>query len=497
LGGRDLCKYLPNQVTEPKLRPAILGPLPAGAIGRMFNGCSRTLLQENSYIPPAIGPDPRSSGFIGFLRATIRDPVTAIPRSAYEEPITVLSFPGAKVAYVSDPDIIDEILIKRHKDFPKSEVDERIFRPAFGDGLLLADGNDWRWKRRLAAPYFSPSALASTVPDMVAPFEALCENLRSRNSDGAVDLSKEMTKATLAVISSVLFTNQDEVDFEGISRAITDYLTPISWTIGLAILQAPGWLPHPGKGRIRRGKSKMRELVNDLIDARRKSNIAYEDICADLMHAEDPETGQPLSDDDLADMLLTLVAAGHETSANGLTWALYCLANQAQLQEELRAEVESIVGDRPVAASDLASLVKIEAFLKESMRLFPPAPLMGRRNAKAEQFGDHEFKPGSNFIIPIYAVHRHRLLWPSPDQFDLTRFTGKAAREIRRTAYMPFGGGPRICIGNTFALMEMVSGFATMIRHLRFSTTGATRCEPIQRVTLRPKDNLQLAVSNI
>jgi cytochrome P450 len=359
----------------------------------------------------------------------------------------------------------------------------------------LADGNDWRWKRRLAAPYFSPSAVARTVPDMVAPFEALSKNLKSRNADDPVDVSKAMTMATLAVISGTLFTNQDEVDFEGISKAITDYLTPISWTIGLAILRAPAWLPHPGKGRIRRGKRKMRDLVNGLIEARRGSNTEYEDICADLMHAEDPETGRPLSDNDLADMLLTLIAAGHETSANGLTWALYCLADQPQLQEELRVEIEAVVGNRPVEAFDLASLVKTEAFLKESMRLFPPVPIMARRNSKAERFRDHEFKPGSTFIIPIYAIQRHRLLWSSPDRFDLTRFTGKSAKQIKRTAYMPFGGGPRICIGNSFAMMEMVSGFATLIRHLRFSTMDSTRCEPIQRVTLRPKDNLQLAVS--
>lgn len=453
------------------------------------------MAQAQTYTPPATGPDAHAAGFMGFLRATIRDPVTAIPPSAYEEPLTVLSFPGAKVGYVCDPAIVEEILIKRHKDFPKSEVDERVFRRAFGNGLLLADGDDWRWKRRLAAPYFSPAALARTVPNMVAPFETLARKLRSRNSDGSLDVSKAMTKATLEVISSILFTNQDEVDFEGISRAITDYLTPISWTIGLAILRAPGWLPHPGKRRIRRGQRKMRALVNGLIDARRKSNIAYEDICADLMHAEDPETGRLLSNDDLADMLLTLIAAGHETSANGLTWALYCLAEQPQLQDELRAEVEAIVGNRPVQASQLSTLVKVEAFLKESMRLFPPAPIMGRRTTKAETFGGHDFPAGSALIIPIYAIHRHKLFWSSPDQFDLTRFAGKAAKDIKRTVYMPFGGGPKVCIGNTFAMMEMVGGFATLIRNLRFATTTSTRCEPIQRVTLRPRDNLQLAVS--
>ena len=450
---------------------------------------------EAPFVPPSIAPNARLNGSLGFLRAMIADPVSAIPASAYEEPLTVLSFSGGPFIFVSDPDVLEQVLVKRSQEFPKSKVDKRIFQPAFGDSLLIAHGEDWKWKRRLAAPHFSPAALAKSVPGMIAPFEELAREWRSRNSEDPVDVSPAMTRATLDVISSTLFTDENEIDATAISEAISDYLTPISWTIALASFNVPAWLPHPGKGRIRQGQRRMRLLVEELIERRRGSSTSYSDICADLMNARDPETDRLLSDRDVADMLLTLVAAGHETSANGLTWALYCLASQPRLQEELRAEVQSVTGDRPIAADNIPELVHVEAFLKETMRLFPPAPLLGRRTDKAETIGGRDYPTRTALFIPIYAVHRHRLLWKSPERFDPTRFLGDKAKEIRRTAYMPFGAGPRICIGGTFAMMEMVGAMATLLKELRFSTTSATRCEPMQRVTLRPKDKLELAVA--
>jgi cytochrome P450 len=449
------------------------------------------------YKPTTIKPDARAAGFIGFLRAMVRNPVSAIPASAYEEPLVVLSFGGTRVGFVCDPALTEEVLIKRPQDFPKSVVDERIFEPAFGNSLLIAHGEDWRWKRRLAAPYFSPAALVQSVPSMTAPFVALASAWNSRNSTEPIDVSAAMTKATLEVINSTLFTNQDEVDIGAVSQAITDYLTPISWTIGLASLKAPAWLPHPGKGQIRRGQAQMRRLVGEVISGRCGAAVAYDDICADLMNARDPETGRPLSHDDLVDMLLTLVAAGHETSANALTWALYCLAEQPHVQEELRAEVGSVVAKRQVEAPDLAALVKVEAFIKETMRLFPPAPLLARRTTKTEKLDGCELQRGVTLFIPVYAIHRHKQLWSLPDCFDLSHFLGEEATRIQRTAYLPFGAGPRVCIGGTFAMMEMVGALATLLQRLRFSVISETRCEPIQRITLRPMHSLQLAVQPV
>lgn len=446
------------------------------------------------YKPPAIVSDGRATSLIGFLRAMVSNPVCAVPASAYEDGLTVLSLPGARVGYVCDPVLLEDMLIKRPEDFPKSAVDERIFKPAFGSSLLIAQGDDWRWKRRLAAPYFARANLTRLVPKLIAPFETLVCSWSAMQAPTVVDVSAAMTKATAEAVSTALFSNQEEIDISALAGAIRDYLTPISWTIGLATLKVPAWVPHPGKHRIRSGQQKMRLLVGDLIAARRRSSVGRQDICADMMNAKDPDSGRPLSDPDLVDMLLTLVAAGHETSANALTWVLFCLAEQPELQDELRSEVHSVAGTRAIGSDDIPALVKVEAVVKETMRLFPPAPLLARRTIKAESLQGQDFSAGSTLFIPIYAIHRHKRLWPSPDRFDAYRFLAPDAKRIQRTVYMPFGAGLRVCIGGTFAMTEMIGATATLIRGLQFATSSATSCEPIHRVTLRPRDDLLLDV---
>jgi cytochrome P450 len=452
------------------------------------------MLTTTSYAPVRVAPGAEKPGLVGFLRAMVSNPVSAIPPAAYHEPITLLPMPGATIAFVSDPDLLEEILIRRVADFPKSEVDDRVLRPAFGDSLLTAHGESWRWKRRLAAPYFAPAALARAVPDMVAPFEAVAERWRTSNAAQPRDVTSAMTSATFEVISRTLFSQQDEVDFTAITQAIDAYLAPISWVIGLASLKVPTWVPHPGSVRIRRASHRMRSIVGDLVLARRRTASDLEDICGDLMRARDPETGRPLDDRDLVDMLLTLIAAGHETSANALTWALYCLAEQPHLQEVLAAEVAKVAGTRIVEAADLPKLETVEAFIQETMRLFPPAPIIARRTLKTERLGGHSLKAGTLLFIPIYAIHRHKRLWQDPDHFDLTRFQGSRAKQIGRTAFMPFGAGPRVCVGATFAMMEMVAGLATLLQGCRFAIDEGAHYEPIQRITLKPKGGLRLQV---
>ena len=447
-----------------------------------------------AFEPVKVAPSPEKPSLFGFMRAMVSNPVGALPPAAYREPITLLRMLGTPIAFVSAPDLLEEILVRRVADFPKSHVDDRVLRPAFGDSLLTAHGEAWRWKRRLAAPYFAPAALARTVPDMVAPFQSLAQTWREGEAGSVRDVMPAMTSATLEVISRALFSTQEEADFAGISEAINAYLAPISWVIVLASLKIPAWVPHPGHGRIRRACHRMRSLVGDIVSARRTSGSMLNDICGDLMHARDPETQRPLDDRDLVDMLLTLIAAGHETSANGLTWALYCLAEQPRLQDELAAEVARVAGARPIEAADLAALETVEAFIKETMRLLPPVPLLARRNLKAESFGGHGLKAGTLLFIPVYAIHRHERLWSHPDQFDPSRFQGDSARKIARTAYMPFGAGPRVCVGASFAMMEMVAGLATLLQSLRFATVNGARHEPIQRITLRPKGGLPLRV---
>lgn len=467
----------------------------SGGDGFMPAGTGATAASQekaNYFIPPSIQPDPRTGNLAGLLRALISNPVSAIPEAAYYEPVTIISIARERAAFVCDTDLLEQILIKRVADFPKSLVDERILRPALGEGLLTAQGEDWRWKRRLTAPHFSPTSLAKYLEGMVVPFEELAQSWARDGEDA--DISAGMTLTTLEVINRTVFGKHHSVDLNAFSQALIDYLIPISWTSSIAMLKLPAWLPHPGRRRLMRGRDEMRRLMGEVVDARRGQMAQDPDICSVLMAAQDPETGQVLSDDDMVDMLVTLIAAGHETSANALTWACFCLAEQRELQEELREEVDTVIGNRPMQAGHLPQLEKVEAFICESMRLFPPVPLLARSNIRPELIGEETMAPNATLFIPVYAIHRHRSIWDDPDRFDVTRFLGPESRRIPRTAYLPFGAGPRICVGGSFAMMEMVAGLATLLRKLRIESRADTECEPIHRITLRPKNGLSLSV---
>ncbi len=437
-----------------------------------------------AYTPPKIPRGPARLSLPAFLWRMVRNPVGAIPETAYTEPFAQSRRTGPPSAMIVDPAALEQILVKRAAEFPKTEIDDRVLRPAFGDGLVTAEGEDWRWKRRLTAPFFAPSALAGLAPAMARPFERIGDAWASGAVENPVDAAAAMTEATLTVIAETLFETPGDLAAEEIAAALEAYLEPISWVVAYAALRVPLWLPHPGQGKIRRAIAQMRGAVASTV-ARRRASPPRADLFGKLMAAVDPETGRPLSDEDLVDLVLTLIAAGHDTSANTLSFALYLLAAQSDLQAELAAEAAAAPPHDPAGAPG------IEAFVKETLRLFPVAAIMGRRTTRPETFGPLSLPKDALLLIPIYALHRHEALWDKPDQFDHTRFLGASPP---RTQFMPFGAGPRVCVGAGFAMQEMVLGLATLLRRVRFSLAPESVCDPVHRVTLRPRAEMWLTV---
>jgi cytochrome P450 len=262
------------------------------------------------------------------------------------------------------------------------------------------------------------------------------------------------------------------------------------------MLRLPGWVWHPAKGSMRRSAEAMRAATERIIAGRRaEKGEPGRDILGRLLSARDPETGQPMSDAQVADNLLTFIAAGHETTAKALTWTLYLLARAPEWQERVRAEVTSVFGSSRVAARDLDKLAVTMRVLKESMRLYPPAPVLTRAVGRDLDIGGHRLKQGALIIMPIYAIHRHRALWQDPDRFDPDRFLPEAEAGHLRTQFMPFGFGPRTCIGMAFAMLEATALLATLVRGARFDWDGRHSPEPVTRVTLQPKGGMPLLVT--
>jgi cytochrome P450 len=279
-----------------------------------------------------------------------------------------------------------------------------------------------------------------------------------------------------------------------IGRANVDYAKPLGWQMAYANVGLPSWMPHPGKLTMRLAQRRLRSAVAGLVAERRASPVAKDDLLQRLANAKNPETGAQMSDQLLIDNLLTFFLAGHETTAKALTWTLYLLARAPYWASRILEEVCRVAGEGPIGPDHINELVITTQVLKESMRLYPPAPIMSRQSTVDTELAGMPIKAGTQIIIPIYAIQRHRRYWADPDRFDPSRFAPENEAKISRYHYMPFGAGPRICIGMAFALIEGVAILATLVRTASFTTTSAHAPEPISRVTLRPAGGMPLSV---
>ncbi|TGN45313.1 cytochrome P450 [Paracoccus liaowanqingii] len=443
-----------------------------------------------AFKPPKIEMARGHLSTLALLRVMVRNPVAAVPPAAYEEPHASLQAAGQAMFFPTKPAIVNTILVQRHEDFAKSRIDNRLLNPILGDGLLTAEGEAWRWRRRLAAQAFRPATLSNYLPVMRGPFEELAG--RWKRSPGLHRIDDAMTAATIAVICRTFFSSFHQSEADRISGVIDRYLRPCSWPVSYESLGLPRWMPHPGKLQMERTSAEGRQLVRSFVARRRQGRQDPPDLAQILMDARDPETGRALSDEDLVDMFLTLIAAGNETSANALSWTLYCLAAQPDLQEVLADHVRVVAGHGPVETPHLEILSDLTHFLEKTMRLLPPVPLLSRRALRPCEIAGQTIEPTALVFIPIYAIHRHKALWSSPDTFNSDRFESLSAASRPRCAYMPFGAGPRVCLGASFAMMEIMAGLATLLNAIRFHLHDTTPPEPMHRITLRPRNAIVL-----
>lgn len=445
--------------------------------------------------PPTVEPAAGLLPLYRFIPRFIRNPLRSLPRAVYEEPLVVHTGAPRGLAWVTAPALVERILLHEADDFPKTPLEKRVFEPILGDGILTSQGQSWRWQRRTAAPLFRHQDLLAHVPAMAAAGEARLDLWRT-GPPVTRYLDREMADITYEVFTQTLLAGAARADGDIIKRRGAEFLSRISWEIAWAMLRLPDWVWHPAKGSMRRSAEALRAATGRIIARRRaEKREPGRDVLGRLLAARDPETGQPMSDAQVADNLLTFIAAGHETTAKALTWTLYLLARAPEWQARVRAEVQDLCGAGRVAAHDLDKLAVTTRVLKESMRLYPPAPVLTRAAGRDVDIGGHHLKQGSLIVIPIFAIHRHRRLWADPGRFDPDRFRPEAETSHLRTQFMPFGFGPRTCIGMSFAMLEATALLATLVRGARFEWDGRHLPEPVSRVTLQPKGGMPLKVT--
>jgi cytochrome P450 len=444
--------------------------------------------EPDGFIPETITPPEKPLGLVRGLLGMVDNPIKVWPRMMYERPYHGVPWLGRTFHYFRDPDHIRALLHEHVDVFEKSPFQRRLVRPATGDGLLSAVGEHWRFQRRAASPAFRIDKLRALVPAFTASANAAVGRFRNLDVSHPVDVMSQMQHTTLDVILETILGGADPgFEPEKVATAVSAYVDAMGTPDLLDIFGAPDWLPKPWAAKGKRAARTLKRAAADAINRRRASGAQREDLLGLLLAARDPETGRGLSDLELRDNVVTFIGAGHETTALALTYALYLIAHAPEVQDRLVAESARMCGSGEIDAKMIDDLVFHEQVIKEAMRLYPPVSIMDRMANADIRVGDVEVKKGDLAFAMVYVMHRHKLLWDHPERFDPDRFSPERSAGRHRFQYIPFGAGPRICIGMKFAYMEAVAILATLVRELRFKPDPDFRLTPCIRITLRPQ----------
>ncbi|RXV58809.1 cytochrome P450 [Roseovarius sp. A46] len=433
-------------------------------------------------------------GVLGSLRAARENVLSIIPEIATRQPM-VSGRTGKRWHMVTDPGAIRRMLLENLDNYPKSLVTKNLLRPAIGDSLFIAEGAHWRWQRRTAAPVFSHRNVMNLAPVMSAAAARSADRIADAGPR-AVDVAADMVRTTFDVIADVTFSGDGTFDADAVHRGIDAYIAEAGRISLFDILGFPDWVPRPGRLMAGGAVKEMKRVADAAVEARRaRGPDGVPDLLDLLLEGEDPETKRRMNTPELRDNLLTFIVAGHETTALTLGWSLYLCAFDQQVQDRARAEARAVLSGDAATGEDVAHLPFIRQIIDEALRLYPPAGMVSRTAMAPDTLCGREIRPGDTVIIPIYALHRHHMLWEAPDTFRPDRFADRKA--VPRYAYLPFGDGPRICIGASFALQEAVIILATLLARFRFTPVPGRDPDPVMIITLRPQGGVWLMAEEV
>lgn len=448
--------------------------------------------------PVKITPPAKRLGIVGGYFAARRNVVEFAPAAAYREPM--LSKPGfAAWKMLMHPPSLEHVLKTRARDYPRSEVTRRILKPREGENVFTAEWEEWRRQHRALTPIFQQKNLMALSAAMTRAAAAASERLAARQSeDETVDVYDEMITATYDVINDAALSGREQLDRNAMLDGVTRFIEDVARISILDILGAPRWIPRPGQ-ILTNATARIDAMIDAVIEARQaRGPSSPPDLLDLLIAAEDGETGRRMTKAEIRNTLSTFIIAGHETTALALTWALYLLALHPKAQARARDEAQAALGDAPAATAEhLPALGHIRRVIDEALRLYPPAGFLGRTAKVEDEILGEPVRPGETIMIPVYTLHRHRALWEAPDAFAPERFEPEAVKARHRYAYLPFGAGPRICIGMQFALIEATLILASLVARFRFEPTPATRPRPVMHLTLRPEGGMPLRVTRL
>ncbi|HTT77933.1 MAG TPA: cytochrome P450 [Candidatus Binataceae bacterium] len=423
----------------------------------------------------------------------MRNPLQTIGRDwpRYGD-VTRYRFGAMQVFLVVHPDGVKRVLQENHRNYVKS-FDYQILKRLLGEGLLTSEGRLWLRQRRLMAPMFHRQRIAEFGATMVDCTLKMLDQWNSLASTGnTFDACSEMMRLTLEIVARVLF----KVEIGGeLAHEIGRDVTIANERFGQFDLGTLlPWLPTLRNLQFRRATRSLNAIVGGIIASRRRIGQDRGDLLSLLLSARDEDTGEAMSDQQIRDEVVTLILAGHETTANALAWTWYLLSQNPEVELKLHAELAEVLGGRTPAVADLPNLRYTSKVIDESMRLYPPAWSVGRSPIADDEILGFHIPKGSTVMLSQWLTHRHPDFWEDPERFDPERFKPARADNRPRYAYFPFGGGPRQCIGNAFALTEANLILAAVAQKYRLRLVPGQRVEPLALVTLRSRYGLKMTL---
>ncbi len=448
------------------------------------------------FVPPAPMPRTKPPSLLQMLRIVYRNPLELWGEPSYNEKwVSISTGVGGPLVIANDPGLIRHVLVDNAKNYKMARVRQKILRPILRDGLLTAEGEVWRRSRKAMAPVFTPRHINGFAAAMLRCSEAFAQ--RYEGETGTVDIARDMTLLTYDILAETLFSGEIAGEPGSFAKQVDRLFETMGRVDPLDLLGAPDWLPRFTRIRGARAMAFFRRLVADTARMRKEKlerdpEGAPNDFLTLLLKAEGP---QGLSRDEIADNIITFIGAGHETTARALGWTLYCLAEAPWERERAEAEIDAVLAREADPVKWLDAMPVTRAAFEEAMRLYPPAASISREALADEFYEDLHIRKGAQVQVMPWTVHRHRKLWDNPEAFMPERFLPQNRDRIDRFQYLPFGAGPRICIGASFAMQEAMIGLGVLLSRFRFDTVAETKPWPVQKLTTQPEGGLPMRVA--
>ncbi len=439
---------------------------------------------------PEAPPGPRGLPFLGNALEARRDPLGMFVRHHHAfGGVVRLKFGPQNYYLVNDLDGVHHVLVENAANYQKSR-NYRGLKLVLGQGLVTSEGDFWRRQRKLTQPAFHRTRLAGFARSMVRDTADMLDRWAARPITESFCVHEEMMRLTFRIVGRTLLSTDVDSDADEIGKAMNVALVYANEYVE-SIVPIPPFIPTPSNVRFGRAKKTLDRLVYRVIDDRRKNANDESDLLGMLMAIQDAETGEKMTDIQLRDEIMTMVLAGHETTANALSWLWMLLSKHPDVARRVEAEVDAVLGMRPPTLDDLPKLIYTECVIKEAMRLYPPVWIFERQAMADDVVGGYRVAAGTTIGISPWSIHRSTALWENPEGFDPDRFL-PTAKPRPKLAYLPFGAGPRFCIGNAFAMMEAQIIVAMIAQQNRLALVPGQNIELHPVTTLRPKHGLHV-----